>query len=549
MTNAASASVSSSFYADLAVAGGVLAVIIVLAALARFGLNRLPGAKKKGRWIFISGLATPLIALGTLAAARAVFRLSPEIESYLIAATFFFVLVLAVRILDGALLAWYTDRHKPYPLPNVLRGLIIGIVYLVILFAILKNVLGMNISNLLAGSAILTAVIGLAFQGVLGNILAGMSLHFTRAIKQGDWISLGEYEGVVMDMNWRETRLLDRQSNVIVLPNNVVAGEKIVNYSAPDNRSALFLYLKVNAVAPAAEVLAVMLEAAAECPSVISDFKPKAYLKSYDETGISYALKFWVEDYAAKPQIITEVGRLVWYKLRRRGFEVSVSLTDRLGEMKEAIRSAGGAGKMSAGEAGLPAVCRRSDDEEDRTAEMLFKSSFLRWREGKRAGQLMVPEADLRAMAGRVRRSAFTKGEVLFRQGDAGLSCYVVVRGKIRGEIVYEENDRRFVKEFEIGPCGLVGEMSLFTGMPRTATGVVAEESEILEIQAEDFRSLLVRHPEAAEAIADIVSARNTQNRDFLLKIKELSAQQVEDSANSRTVLAYLKRFIKGLMG
>ena len=552
MTNAASASISvpSSFYADLAVAGGVLAVLIVLAALARSGLNRLPGAKKKGRWIFVSGLATPLIALGTLAAARALLRLSPEIESYLIAATFFFVLVLAIRVLDGALLAWYTDHHKPYPLPNVLRGLIIGIVYLVILFAILKNVLGMNISNLLAGSAILTAVIGLALQGVLGNILAGMSLHFTRAFKQGDWISLGEYEGVVMDMNWRETRLLDRQSNVVVLPNNVVAGEKLVNYSAPDLRSALFLYLKVNAAAPAAEVLAAMLEAAAESPYIISDFKPKAYLKSYDETGIFYALKFWVEDYAAKPQIITEVGRLVWYKLRRRGFEVSISLTDRLGEMKDAIQSAGGMGKARIGESGPAAAFRtRKEDEEERTAETLLKSPFLRWHEGEKAGKLMVPEADLRAMAGRARRSAYTKGEVLFRQGDPGLSCFVVVNGRIKGEIVYEENGKRFAKEFEAGPGGLVGEMSLFSGLPRTATGIVAEESEIMEIQAGDFRTLLARNPEAAEAIADIVSARNAQNKEFLLKIKELSAQQVEDSSNSRTVLAYLKRFISGLLG
>jgi small-conductance mechanosensitive channel/CRP-like cAMP-binding protein len=557
MTNIASVPVS--VYQDLAVAGGVLVVIVVLAVLARSGLNRFSGAKKKGRWFFISGLMLPLIALGTLAAARVIFRVSPRMESDLIAATFFFFIVLIVRLIDGAILAWYTDRHKSYPLPNVLRGLIIAIIYLVILFTILKNVLGMDISNLLAGSAILTAVIGLALQGVLGNILAGMSLHFTHAFKLGDWISLGEYEGVVMDMNWRETRLLDRESNIVVLPNNVVAGEKIVNYSEPDHRTALFLYLKVNAVAPAAEVLAAMLEAARECPHVVSELTPKAYLKSYDETGISYALKFWVEDFGLKPVIITEVGRLVWYKLRRRGFEVSISLTDRLGDMKEAIQSAGGQGEhgpFPGPESGTPprdgkpapAFRTKKEAEEDQTADALLGSSFLRYQEGEKAGMLMVPEGELRAMAGRIRRSAFTKGEVLFRQGDPGLSCFVTARGKIEGEIVYEENGKRFARKFEIGPGGLFGEMSLFTGMPRTATGIVAEESELLEIQAGDFRSLLVRNPEAAEEIADIVSARNAQNKEFLLKIKELSAQQVEDSTNRHTVLAYLKRFIHGLL-
>jgi CRP-like cAMP-binding protein len=124
-----------------------------------------------------------------------------------------------------------------------------------------------------------------------------------------------------------------------------------------------------------------------------------------------------------------------------------------------------------------------------------------------------------------------------------------VARGRIRGEIVYEENGKRFVKEFETVPGGLFGEMTLFSGMPRTATGIIAEESELLEIEARDFRSLLVRNPEAAEAIADLVSARNAQNKEFLLKIKELSARDVEEGSDRRTVLAYLKRFIHGLLG
>ncbi|MCX6565851.1 MAG: mechanosensitive ion channel family protein [Candidatus Aminicenantes bacterium] len=535
MTNVASVPVS--VYQDLAVACGVLVVIVVLSVLARSAFNRVSGTKKKGRLILISRLAFPLVSLGTLWAAQAILSLSPAMESYLNAATFFFVIVLVIRLVDGAILAWYTDRHKAYPLPNVLRGLVLGIVLLVALFAILKNMLAMDISNLLAGSAILTAVIGLALQGVLGNILAGMSLHFTHAFKQGDWISLGTYEGVVMDTNWRETRILDRSSNIVILPNNVVS-----------------------AVAPAAEVLAAMLEAARECSFVVTEPKPKAYLASYDETGISYTLKFWVEDFGQKPTIITDVGRLVWYKMRRRGFEVAVSWTDRLGEMKEAIQTAGGAG--GGGRIGGmvteapaedkkpgPGLRTKKESEDDRTAEVLLGSTFLRYQDGEKTGELMVPESELRAMAGRIRRSAFTKGEVLFRQGDKGSSCFVVARGRIKGEIVYEENGKRFAKDFEAGPGGLFGEMSLFTGMPRTATGVIAEESELLEIAVEDFRSLLVRNPEPAEAIADIVSARNAQNKEFLLKIKELSAQQVEDSANRHTVLAYLKRFIHGLLG
>ena len=89
--------------------------------------------------------------------------------------------------------------------------------------------------------------------------------------------------------------------------------------------------------------------------------------------------------------------------------------------------------------------------------------------------------------------------------------------------------------------------MSLFTGMPRTATGIVSEDAELLEIKAEDFGVLLERNPALAEVIAEIVSERNEQNKDFLKKLKELSEKDIADGTNKKTVLEYLKRFVRGL--
>ncbi|MBM3311971.1 MAG: cyclic nucleotide-binding domain-containing protein [Candidatus Aminicenantes bacterium] len=150
-------------------------------------------------------------------------------------------------------------------------------------------------------------------------------------------------------------------------------------------------------------------------------------------------------------------------------------------------------------------------------------------------------------LAAASRRSEYTTGEYLCRQGEKGRSCFLVVRGRIHGEIAYEEDRKRYLTEFDVGPGGLFGEMSLFTGLPRTATGRVAEESELIEIQAEDFGRLLARNPGITEAVADMIAARNAQNREFLLKIKELSAKDVEDSADRRSVLAYLRKFVSGL--
>ena len=86
--------------------------------------------------------------------------------------------------------------------------------------------------------------------------------------------------------------------------------------------------------------------------------------------------------------------------------------------------------------------------------------------------------------------------------------------------------------------------MSLFTGMPRTATGTIEEEAVLLKIRAEDFGPVLAKNPDLAEVIADLVSARNEQNREFLLKIKELSEKDIHAGTNKKSILEYLKKFV-----
>jgi CRP-like cAMP-binding protein len=123
--------------------------------------------------------------------------------------------------------------------------------------------------------------------------------------------------------------------------------------------------------------------------------------------------------------------------------------------------------------------------------------------------------------------------------------CYIIARGRVRGEIVHEEGGRTYATSFEVGRGGLIGEMSLFTGLPRTATVAVGEEAELIEIRAGALAALLDRHPALTEALADVVAARNKANRETLAKIKDLAARDIEASADKRSVLEYLKKLVR----
>lgn len=459
-----------------------------------------------------------------------VLPLSQKFYLYIDAAFLFFVVFLLIRLVDALVRRVYTMRGLAFPLPRVLHGLILGVIYLLILFVILKDILRINITPFLATSAILTMILGLAFQGVLSNILSGMSLHFTKSFRKGDWIQVGDDEGRVIDTNWRETRIFDRYSNIIVLPNNKVASEKITNFSLPSDNSALTISVKASYEAPPTSVLNALLEAAQDMPNVLDSPSPEAYVLSYDDLGISYLMKFWIRDFDKKYPIWGEVGRLIWYKFKRRNIEIPVALSDKVSDVLQTVRE----------KEGVPLI----EVEKERTFRDLLNSAFLRYEEGEKAGKLLVPQEEIRDLAASVKRVKFTPGEIIFKQGDEGESCYVVSTGRIRGEIVYEERGKKFISDFKVERGGIFGEMSLFTGMPRTATGIVEMESELLEIGGEDFAQLLGRNPKLTDLISEIVSARNKKNQAFLKKIKELSEKDIKQSCSKRSILKRLKSLI-----
>jgi len=503
--------------------------------LIKAGISRLPKAKEKPAGIIFSRMNLPVVYFLIsfclkIQPIRDVFFSNRKLEIFLDGALIFFLLVLIIRLIDALFLSFYARRRIPLPLPNVLHGLILAVLYIVILFIILKNILGINITPFLATSAILTMILGLAFQGVLSNILSGMSLHLVRSFNKGNWIGVSDLEGIVIDTNWRETRLIDRLSNIIILPNNIVASEKITNFSLPDRRTGIRFPIKVSYEAPPTMVFKALQEVAGDIPEILTYPSPEVHILSYDDIGVSYRLKFWITDFNRKYLIMAEVGRKIWYKFQRNNIEIPVSLKE---TVKEVLK-----------EIDVPKFQAIDKEEQAKNYRDLVESQFLREQGGGKGEEFFISEDEIRGLAQRIKRQMYAPGEIIFRQGDSGDSCYVLAKGKIRGIIEYQEKDKKYTSEFYVNPGGIFGEMSLFTGMPRTATGIVEEESELLEIRAEDFASLLGRNPALVEVVADIVSQRNLKNKAFLEKIKELSKEDIERSVSKRSILERLKGLI-----
>ena len=108
---------------------------------------------------------------------------------------------------------------------RLLRTLILG------LFAImaLQN-LGVELLPLLAGLGVAGAGIALATQGVLSNVVAGLTIIFTKPYRVGEYIEIVGVEGVVDAIHLFNTQLIHPDRSRVVVPNRKIVGEILHNY-------------------------------------------------------------------------------------------------------------------------------------------------------------------------------------------------------------------------------------------------------------------------------------------------------------------------------
>jgi small conductance mechanosensitive channel len=90
--------------------------------------------------------------------------------------------------------------------------------------------LGVELLPLIAGLSIAGAGIALAMQGVLGNMVAGLTIIFSRPFRVGDFISIVNEEGEVLEIKLFNTTLGHPDLSRVVIPNRKIVGEILHNY-------------------------------------------------------------------------------------------------------------------------------------------------------------------------------------------------------------------------------------------------------------------------------------------------------------------------------
>jgi CRP/FNR family transcriptional regulator len=153
-----------------------------------------------------------------------------------------------------------------------------------------------------------------------------------------------------------------------------------------------------------------------------------------------------------------------------------------------------------------------------------------------------LSEEDLTAVAAVSISRTFRAGEVVFREGDGGDTCYIVRSGLARA--VRQHSDGRSITLSHFGAGDIFGELAMFDEEPRSATVDVLDAAEVVAIPGRDMQRLMREYPEIAVKL-------NTALAQRLRATNERLARQSFQTVQSRVaaVLAQMVASARGVNG
>lgn len=158
------------------------------------------------------------------------------------------------------------------------------------------GILNLNtaLKSLLAGAGVAGLAVGLALQGTLSNTVAGIALSLKKVINIGDWIVTNGYAGRVEKITLRNTSILERDNNIVVIPNNKILDNPFKNYSLTD-RIRTIVHCGIGYEEDLHRVKEIAVKAIEERFPQEHHEEIEFFYEEFGSSSINFVVRFWVE--------------------------------------------------------------------------------------------------------------------------------------------------------------------------------------------------------------------------------------------------------------
>lgn len=392
----------------------------------------------------------------------------------------FLLVVIVLRAIDifffDQLRRW---RHQ-VPVPVVVRDIGRWALSLVVLVVLIRYFFeGVNLDVLAVSSIVAGYILGNATKDSLGNLFSGLELNTDRPFNIGDWVTMGNHTGRVVDTTWRATRLKTKTHDYIVIPNAVVAREPIMNYSCPTRDHGCLIKVGVDYETPPEKVRQTILHMLNDTADVLKDPPPSVWLTEYADFSINFTIRFFIDDYGEFENMKSNVMYRLWYAFKREGITIPFPIRDV--RIKEAV-------------AGYEA----QREKQIRQLQDLLGSLDL---------FSSLSSDDLKRLAEQAQIHVYGRGECLVNEGEPGGSLFLIRDGVVKLTVAQADGRQTVLATMTSGQ--FFGERSLLTGAQRSATVTAETDVVVVVVDKPVLAPILQANTKLVASLAAVLEQRD----------------------------------------
>ena len=207
---------------------------------------------------------------------------------------------------------------------------LLEVVVFVVLFLLLLNIMGINLTALAVFGGALGVGLGFGLQAIASNFISGVIILLDRSVAIDDYVELDDGRaGTVREMNMRSTTIETFEGKDIVVPNEKFIVEPFVNWTRKDKNQRYRVDFSVAYKTDIDKLVEIIKQVVASHPQVMSgddlpiEFRPDCEIDSFGDSGVNMFVEFWMEGVDdGKNRVGGDLLLMIFNAMREHGFEI-----------------------------------------------------------------------------------------------------------------------------------------------------------------------------------------------------------------------------------
>jgi small-conductance mechanosensitive channel/CRP-like cAMP-binding protein len=403
---------------------------------------------------------------------------------------------------------------------TIASDLLVGLAYVATALGTLHGRV-LDLSSVIATSAVIGGVLTISLQSTLGNVIGGVALQLDGSVHVGDWLQMPDgQQGIVREIRWRHTVLETRNWDTIIVPNATLLAQNIMirgKRAGSPHQQRMWVYFDVDFRFPPQHVIAVVEEALQSAPiqGVATDPKPNCICYDFAKDGRDsfgyYAVRYWLTDFPNDDPTNSRIRTRIYAALKRADIPL----------------------------ARPSSTVFFTPDDDPREREARHRERRRAALKGLELFKPLTPD-ELETLVDHLSFAPFAAGEVVTHQGAVAHWLYVLTSGKV--DVVLNMPDGTKKTIAKLAAPGFFGEMGLMTGEARANDVIATTQVQCYRLDKEGFTHIIQQRPEIAKAMSQTLAERRVEleaARDGL----DEEAKSVRQISEQRRILARMQEF------